>query len=857
MSSRPSNNKGSFKPQKRFVPKAQNPRGQATSNASFTTSFREHQAKTEAPAGDGGSSGSERLRMGELGKRIVRKSSGNFVKYLPQDEAVAVGLGVEDGGLDDVESQRVVDLLNMELSRLLKLNARDFWREVANDSSLHEFLDSYLQFRSRWYDFPHHGAKGTFGVIVGEFELSRRVFMVLYRISTNKDPGARPGESLSAKEHTALLQGKKLLDLPKLLDICAIYGHDNQELTKLLVNNAIKAQPALLENLAAIVTHFLTIVHTMDQRCSSLLEALVSSGSHEDQGQNQLHADLLEVMDFINDSIVSLDAFVDTYKPAAIYFSYPVEMSYGSEELLTALARIHDVLLPSLHQGLVHILNSRVNVTQNLFGGNLSEITLSLSNRITKFGWKLVESCYLCYNLFESIIPLVSATKMFPANVEDPSIRGDILVQSFREIITVASSHLQNLNGRTFLQNLEKGYELLKRIDSLKTEGWLFIDDDQFQFLSSHIAVPLSSKPSVEDPKVPVSMLTSGMENLQMDENTAIMESKISQIKDIFPDYGKGFLSACLDVYNQNAEEVIQRILEGTLHEDLLLLDTSLEKVPAPNSGPSLTRTDKGKGALLESAVTASSQSNIAADSKSMVSLSSSSSHGRFIRKSKDEVPDCEVLDQKPAEDFKKTAVLASQYEYEDEYDDSFDELGLSLVESVEDAEILGDRIESGQQSSGFGSQNSSKTGRWNKKPQFFVKDGKNYSYKVAGSVAVSSAKEAVMLGETLYGLGPGGNFPLRAPLMVNDSNEEDDQVPGASDTQETGKSSFRHRGGGRGRGQTREQDHRRPDITGSEIAGNPQNFRGRGRGRGRGGDGNHHRKDRAMKKHFSGLTGY
>lgn len=54
---------------------------------------------------------------------------------------------------------------------------------VASDSSLHEFLDSFLQFRSRWYDFPHRGAKGMVaGVIVGEFELSRRVFMVLYRM---------------------------------------------------------------------------------------------------------------------------------------------------------------------------------------------------------------------------------------------------------------------------------------------------------------------------------------------------------------------------------------------------------------------------------------------------------------------------------------------------------------------------------------------------------------------------------------------------------------------------------------------------------------------------------------------------
>ncbi|KAF3610929.1 hypothetical protein DY000_02047162 [Brassica cretica] len=45
-------------------------------------------------------------------------------------------------------------------------------------------LESFGEkFRSRWYDFPFHGVKGVVaGVIVGEIELCRRVFMVLYRM---------------------------------------------------------------------------------------------------------------------------------------------------------------------------------------------------------------------------------------------------------------------------------------------------------------------------------------------------------------------------------------------------------------------------------------------------------------------------------------------------------------------------------------------------------------------------------------------------------------------------------------------------------------------------------------------------
>lgn len=191
--SRQTSNKGFAKSQKVFVPKNQAQNQTPTLSNSLRQSLSHHSDSAEPIT--------------------VQAGDGNFVNYLPQDEAVAVGLGADEGGLDPVESQRVVDLLNRELSRLLKLSPKEFWREgksqtsksdvdnfryfflienhvlvflflsVASDASLLEFLDSFLQFRARWYDFPHHGAKEMVaGVVVGELELSRRVFMVLYRM---------------------------------------------------------------------------------------------------------------------------------------------------------------------------------------------------------------------------------------------------------------------------------------------------------------------------------------------------------------------------------------------------------------------------------------------------------------------------------------------------------------------------------------------------------------------------------------------------------------------------------------------------------------------------------------------------
>ncbi|CAL5349054.1 unnamed protein product [Camellia sinensis] len=778
---------------------------------------------------------SNSLRQSDYASTRNLVSGGNFVNYLPQDEAVAAGLPPDKGGLDPVESQRVVDHLNTHLSRLLRLCPRDFWTQVASDHSLHNFLESFLQFRSRWYDFPYRGVKGIVaGVIVGEFELSRRLFMVLYRISSNRDPGARAADSLSPNDHTALLQEKKLLDMPKLLDICAIYGHENEDLTRSLVVNALKAQPSIHDSFIAALSHFLKIVHTMHQRCSASLEVLFSSHGHEDHGSSQLCADYLEVMDFINDAIVSMDAFVSAYKPAAVFFSCPVEMSFGNEELLSTLARLHDSLLPSLQRGFRIIFTTGEDGLQGTNGDMLSNITLSLkmlSMRIVKFGWNLLDVCYLSDEVFEGSFPLPVVTKMFPAKVEDPVIRADILVQTFREISGGYSYAQEGWSWATFFQNVEKKHKIMERVEFLQSTGWVLMDDEQFQYLSGITKHPLEAN-TKEIPHVPTSLTN---KKLQVDEDTAIVESKISQIRDLFPDYGRGFLSACLEVYNQNPEEVIQRILEGTLHEDLQSLDPSLETIPPPKS-TSVSSNDKGKGKLFEPMPPPPS-TNVAptiTDRRTVgPSLSSSSSSvGRFVRKSKVTSSDSAALDSRDEKVLAKTAGLISQLqlEYEDEYDDSFDDLGLSVADSgVEETEILGEKINSNRgkswETDAGSSAPSAANSKWNsrKKPQFFVKDGKNYSYKVADSVAVSNYDEATLVNqaqrELIHGLGRGGNLPLGAVKRLTESNEEQE---GETDVTEVG-----------GRG----------------------NSRGRGR-RGGGGGRNHYRKDRALKKHFTGLTG-
>jgi activating signal cointegrator complex subunit 2 len=54
--------------------------------------------------------------------------------------------------------------------------------------------------------------------------------------------------------------------------------------------------------------------------------------------------------------------------------------------------------------------------------------------------------------------------------------------------------------------------------------------------------------------------------------------SLISQVQEVFPDLGEGFIEACLSTYDNNIETVIDRILTESLPEHLALLDHALSR---------------------------------------------------------------------------------------------------------------------------------------------------------------------------------------------------------------------------------------------------------------------------------------
>ncbi|CAM6104534.1 unnamed protein product [Calypogeia fissa] len=920
--------------------------------------------------------------------------ASSFVPYLPQDDAVVAGLGEQEGGVDASETQEVTDLLNEQLSALLRLPPRQFWRKVATDESVSVFLDSYLHFRRRWFDNPL--GKPNVSVVAGDGDLSRRVFMVLLRMSSNHDPGTLVSESLSAKEHAAILLEKKLLDIPKLMDISAIYGYDNPDLTKRLVSNVFKVQPGYTGELVAYIPPLLERIYTMHQRCCKAIKAITNPSDKGTTavGSNALHGELLEVVDFLNDVMITLKAFVKAYPPAADVFVSSGNSISGQGLFLPTLATVHDTLLPILQKGFAalhspakdHRLDSaEIHLNQNGAEVAAQDRLRKLSARLVELVWKLLELHYLEGTSGEDSASGAGSSRTY----EDAVWKGDSLVQAVVSLGPsdgddespggdVSSSVTRLVCTGALLRSVDSVHGLSFHILQACDRGTVVLDDAQQDYLSALLA---DTKPSNREKEDSLAMSAESFPLLltlpekEVEEETVIQQSKISQIKDLFPEYGNGFIAACLEVYDNDPEKVIERVLEGTLHSDLLLLDKSLTTKPDKVAHPVK---DKGKGKVSEETLSSKkksiweeksvmkesgSSSSLAANSGASSGYSemttsevptgrSVSNLGRYVRRQKDDGNFSELLDNRNETTSAAIRAAAAQIEYEDEYDDSFDDLGGYVADAGgnEETETLADqvvnrgraqdesvgrfnsgrptpvlpwgstpakgrgnslgtqRVSSQSQRSaavvpvgdsqfydtltkgrgnsmgaqrpssdpqrsgsvvlevdgqkqdtatdpaaGQGRGNRGGKGRkkWKEqgpKPEFYLKDGKLYSYKVAGAVGVSSVEEAEAIKQeetqTIYGLGAGGNVPATQQDTSSTGRKTDD-----------GENSKAGKGGSPG-------DYGQPHSGHSGEGGRGRGASGRGRGaQGRGSHGrrddNHHRKDQASKKHFGGLGGF
>ncbi|RGB28937.1 hypothetical protein C1646_672845 [Rhizophagus diaphanus] len=174
-----------------------------------------------------------------------------------------------------------------------------------------------------------------------------------------------------------------------------------------------------------------------------------------------------------------------------------------------------------------------------------------------------------------------------------------------------------------------------------------------------------------------------GIDENEINDNETYLMSLISQVQEVFPDLGEGFIEACLSTYDNNVETVIDRLLTQSLPEHLASMDHTLprevEAVENPNDDDLLAQ-----------------RRNIFDNDEFDVFSGKILDTSRIHRGKKNRGTADKLLDDKSFIESNKESMMNMAYNtmYEDEYDDTYDTSGLNMrgidLRTVDEIDELG-----------------------------------------------------------------------------------------------------------------------------------------------------------------------
>ena len=261
----------------------------------------------------------------------------------------------------------------------------------------------------------------------------------------------------------------------------------------------------------------------------------------------------------------SLDAFVQSYSPAAQVFN-----SCSMEPRLSAFYQ--HVLVP-----LVRYV-ARAQKESNFLSGKaaeelLSGLQLARAASVSVLR-KIMEICCLAPSV-EGKKASEAAGEIFLDSVNACLGEGGIL------LVDYARAHPIAEDLEAFAQ---AGVELDQTKVQYLTEGIKRLEEEcRENITKTEVRKLLAQEESKSACQRSVEEAPGAQASIQHD---AHIISLISQVKDLLPDLGDGFVKACLDYYNAQPEAVINSILEENLPPHLMDMD---RKATLKQANPTLT----------------------------------------------------------------------------------------------------------------------------------------------------------------------------------------------------------------------------------------------------------------------------
>ncbi|XP_077016725.1 activating signal cointegrator 1 complex subunit 2 isoform X2 [Tamandua tetradactyla] len=450
---------------------------------------------------------------------------------------------------------------------------------VIFDETLQKCLDSYLRYVPRKFDEWVAPAPE-----VGDMQkrLHRSVFLTFLRMSTHKES---KDHFISPSAFGEILYNNFLFDIPKILDLCVLFGKGNSLLLQKMIRNIFTQQPSYYNDLDETVPTILQVFSNILQHCGLQGDGACTKPQKLEERSRSTPSDmplqeLKDIVLYLCDACTTLWAFLEIFPLAC--------QTFQKHDFCYRLGSFYEMSIPELESA----IKKRRLEDSKLLG--------DLWQRLSHSRKKLVEIFHILVNQI-CLLPILESSY--------DNIQGFI-----EEFLQIFSSLLQE---KRFLRDYDALFPVADDV-SLLQQASSVLDETRTAYIlqaveSAWEGVDRQKAADAKDP--PVAMGPNGftaskelsgpssshLENSEEEECVGAaaaagppvrgveLDSLISQVKDLLPDLGEGFILACLEHYSYDPEQVINNILEERLAPALSQLDRSLDRQVKPDPTPLLT----------------------------------------------------------------------------------------------------------------------------------------------------------------------------------------------------------------------------------------------------------------------------
>ena len=354
-----------------------------------------------------------------------------------------------------------------------------------------------------------------------------------------------------------ILYENYIFDLPKILDICSIYHHDNPEMVKKIIKNIFLHQPKYLDDVGVLAQTLPQMFDTVIEKFTLItIPSKVPDLTAEDGMFSSLRDTSFEDLIFyVTDTSFSLRTFLDAYPPAAkvIYI----------DSMLNKVANFYDTICAL--------------VLPQLKGKNLEAVCGSMFSQC-RINWLHV--CH--FILQESTL----------SGIEDVTLK-DNVVEKYMSNVTSLLEHKRFVADYFLLFPLDTDKRLLRSAGLLDDTMMSYVTDAVEEALQhytssrgfsdgSHVSSEASKDISTTFDNLTVEApVASCSHQSQREVGGDELMCMITNIQDLLPAMGSHFLKLCLQHFNYDTEIVINSLLEDKLPPNLASCDKSLNLTEA------------------------------------------------------------------------------------------------------------------------------------------------------------------------------------------------------------------------------------------------------------------------------------